>query len=88
MTVKSRLGQIPPDFSTNLIPRPKRLSDADVIEIYNSRHETTTKQVVEKYGISESYACALRAGQRRVAKLSLSANGPAGMFSQLLGLAA
>lgn len=88
MAVKSRLGLVPAEFADNLIPKPRKLTDAEVVEIYNTRHEVTTKQVMEKFGISESYACALRAGQRRVAKLSLSANGPAGMFSQLLRLAA
>jgi hypothetical protein len=88
MTVKSKLGKLGPDGSTNLIPKPRKLTDAAVVDIYNTRHETTTKQVAEKYGISESYACALRGGQGRVKRLSLSANGPAGMFSQLLRLAA
>lgn len=84
MKVKAQLGLIPGNFSNNLIPKPRKLTDADVIAIYNMRHEMTTKQVMEQYGISESYACVLRAGQRRVAKLCLSASGPAGIFSQLL----
>ena len=81
MTVKARHGE--GGNVENLIPKPRKLTDADVVEIYTTRHEMTAQQQMAKWGISESYCHALRAGTRRVDALR-SVNGPAGMFSQLL----
>ncbi len=83
MTVKSRLGAPDAGRVENLIPKPRRLSDADVVEIYTTRYTMTVQETMQRWGISESYAHALRAGTRRVNALR-SVIGPAGMFSQLL----
>lgn len=84
MTIKAKLGILGAEVGANLIPKPRKLTDEEVVEIYNTRHEMSAKEQMLKYGISESYVHVLRKGERRVKALTLSVNGPAGMFSQLL----
>lgn len=88
MAIKVQLGDLWLDHAKHLSPAPRKLTNEQVLEVYNTRHEFTAQEQAEKYGINIRYCYLIRSGKGRVEKLIRSAIGPAGMFSQLLRLAA